>query len=599
MAYCASLGCSRFAWGIACSSCGKSFCAECDRSSSDHGCASNSSSATTSTKPVVTVTKAGKKKPLPFDEVLGQTSKVHVYSNKNDSHFSGERMYVDGIYSGYKWQCVEFARRWLLLTKACQFREVMRASEIWDQNTLVNVETGEEVPVKKCPNGGKEPPVPGSLIIYPYEEKRTPWGHVGIITHVTEDSIGIAEQNLTFSLWHPDQEFGRKVPIQRTPEGGYYLHEEDQPPCLGWMVPEAKERDFSKPLKPLPEFVAEILPGKLRRRAVPETPVELDLSRPSHALFASSAKQIPWSAVYELDERRGTAGVATTNEALRLIDKCVDYMVSTKEHLPSLPAEILQRAFDSWEQYKETEMSIYGRLDFGFDGKVDKLLKVSLDSLSCALLCPLQDAWIKKVLNEDPPFSVSQYKGDVKDAWEDVLKNTGAKMIYFIDTSDNNAQQYNALALYETTQSAGLPCTWLTPNDRISIREDGVFAPDGEKIEVIFKTCPWSSVFLDMQSFKARLLLHPSVFVLEPLWKALIGEDFLQVLKKRNPSNTLLLAEGEEFNIQEPTAGRYPASGVIVIAGHRSASFVKDSIDPSLSDEGPFGPAWFNIHDRT
>jgi glutathionylspermidine synthase len=287
--------------------------------------------------------------------------------------------------------------------------------------------------------------------------------------------------------------------------------------------------------------------------------------------------------------------VAITNEALRLIERTLDQMVATKEHLPALPADILQRACDSWKTHRE--MTVYSRMDFGFDGKTDKLLNVGLDSLSCALICPLQDSWTVKALGQEPPFSLSQYKGDLERTWRAILKETGAKTIYFVATSDNDEQQYNALALYETTTRSGLPCEWLAL-DAITVSADDLRAPDGAKIQLIFKTCPWSSVFSDLGSLRARVLLHRSVLVLEPLWKALLGDDFLSLLHHRNPSSELLLAEGEVFNFQEPSVGRYPALGVVLIGGSRSASLCKDSLDDTLSSQGPFGPLWFDIHDR-
>jgi len=365
---------------------------------------------------------------------------------------------------------------------------------------------------------------------------------------------------------------------------------------LGWMVPETKERDSTVPLKVLPQFISVKHPGKLVRRAVPETFLELDLSLPSHRLYATTqASKIPWSAVYDIDERRGTAGVAVTNEALRLIARCLDHMVSTREHLPDLPEAVLERACASWTTHRDIQ--VYGRLDFGFDGKTDKLLQVDLDSLSCALICPLQDAWTSKVLGKDPPFSLSHYKGDLERTWQEILKGTGANTVYFVDACDNNDQQYNALALFEATEKANIPCQWLTL-DNIHINAEGLVGPSGEKIELIYKTCPWSSVFDDLASLKARVLLHPSVLVLEPLWKALTIGNFMTAMNHKHPSSELLLAHGEEFNFQESTAGRYPSVGTVLIGGDRSASLCKDSHDSTLSNQGPFGPLWFDIHDR-
>jgi len=169
--------------------------------------------------------------------------------------------------------------------------------------------------------------------------------------------------------------------------------------------------------------------------------------------------------------------------------------------------------------------------------------------------------------------------------------------VYFVDACDNNEQQYNALALFEATAKGNIPCEWLTL-DNIRIAADKLVASDGSIIELIYKTCPWSSVFSDLASLKARVLLHPSVLVLEPLWKALVTDQFLSIMKQRTPLSELLLAEGEEFNFQEATAGRFPAVGTVLIGGGRSASLCKDSIDSSLSNQGPFGPLWFDIHDR-
>ncbi|CAF1554843.1 unnamed protein product, partial [Adineta steineri] len=53
---------------------------------------------------------------VPFNTVQGTAStNVHAYSNGDDDFFSVEHHYLHGIFMGFKWQCVEFARRWLLM----------------------------------------------------------------------------------------------------------------------------------------------------------------------------------------------------------------------------------------------------------------------------------------------------------------------------------------------------------------------------------------------------------------------------------------------------------------------------------------------------
>jgi len=50
--------------------------------------------------------------PIPFNKVQGIAStNVHAYSNGHDDFFSVERHYLHGIFMGFKWQCVEFARQ--------------------------------------------------------------------------------------------------------------------------------------------------------------------------------------------------------------------------------------------------------------------------------------------------------------------------------------------------------------------------------------------------------------------------------------------------------------------------------------------------------
>jgi len=70
--------------------------------------------------------------PEPFGTLLGTApGGVAAYSSDYDSaderllpNRSAFRSYRDGIYMGYKWQCVEFARRWMYLNKGWIFDDV-------------------------------------------------------------------------------------------------------------------------------------------------------------------------------------------------------------------------------------------------------------------------------------------------------------------------------------------------------------------------------------------------------------------------------------------------------------------------------------------
>lgn len=197
---------------------------------------------------------------LPFGEALGALHGVTAYSNLDDSFFSGEKHFLHGIYTGYKYQCVEFARRYLLATTACQFEQCFRAAEIFSMKKLVNVETGEDLELVACPNGKtSQKPQPGNILVYPWDEEKMPVGHVAIVAEVGDDWVGIAEQNEESYSWH-GKCYGRKVNLRQEAETGFWIMEETDPEfnqCSGWMyAPAAARRPDSKvPLKPLAQFL--------------------------------------------------------------------------------------------------------------------------------------------------------------------------------------------------------------------------------------------------------------------------------------------------------------------------------------------------------
>ena len=76
---------------------------------------------------------------VPLHEVEGIAStNVPAYSNRKSSIFNIGQHYVHGVYTGFQWQCVEYARRWLLLRKSCTFGDVPCACNIW--NDIPHVE---------------------------------------------------------------------------------------------------------------------------------------------------------------------------------------------------------------------------------------------------------------------------------------------------------------------------------------------------------------------------------------------------------------------------------------------------------------------------
>ena len=192
---------------------------------------------------------------VPFGEIEGTAStNVPAYSSNYTSSSDGGRQRVYGVFTGYRWQCVEFARRWLLMRKTCTFRDVSNAWNMWAGLPYIErVTDGERFRLHPVSNGSLTPPKEDSLLIYS-QGPRTPYGHVAIITKVTSDYVYIAEQNNLFHYWPGD--YARRQRL-RFHNGRYYI--EDPDPLFGWMEIENNDK-----LQPLEEsHIPSILPRYL------------------------------------------------------------------------------------------------------------------------------------------------------------------------------------------------------------------------------------------------------------------------------------------------------------------------------------------------
>ncbi|CAF1130141.1 unnamed protein product [Rotaria sordida] len=187
---------------------------------------------------------------VPYNQVLGiASSNVPAYSNGDDDYFSAESHYVHGIYTGYKWQCVEFARRWLLLRKTCIFRNIRSAADAWHElSTIERVTDGKKFPLIAHSNGSSVMPKKDSFLIYPRDHD-LPFGHIAVITEVGSNYIRIAEQNYRFHRWSGN--YARQITM-KVKDGGYYL--KDYYKISGWM-----EIDENEQLQPLDESSLEII----------------------------------------------------------------------------------------------------------------------------------------------------------------------------------------------------------------------------------------------------------------------------------------------------------------------------------------------------
>ena len=133
-----------------------------------------------------------------FGDKIGTFNGVDAYSNQQDKTNSLDSNYYNGIYTGQKWQCVEFARRYLIINEGITFSDVDSAFEI----PKAQFKTLNGVLVKMS-NDLK----PGSLIIWPKgdekgDEKGLTDGHVAVVSFITPFGVTVVEQNYIDSWFH-------------------------------------------------------------------------------------------------------------------------------------------------------------------------------------------------------------------------------------------------------------------------------------------------------------------------------------------------------------------------------------------------------------
>ncbi|CDK65182.1 Glutathionylspermidine synthase / Glutathionylspermidine amidohydrolase [Klebsiella pneumoniae IS10] len=140
----------------------------------------------------------------PFGTLLGYApGGVAIYSSNysslNPQDYPDDatfRSYIGNEYMGHKWQCVEFARRFLFLTYGFVFTDVGMAYEIFSLRFLREVVNDNILPLQAFANGSRRPPIAGSLLIWQKGGEFKHTGHVAVITQLVGNKVRIAEQNV-------------------------------------------------------------------------------------------------------------------------------------------------------------------------------------------------------------------------------------------------------------------------------------------------------------------------------------------------------------------------------------------------------------------
>jgi hypothetical protein len=153
--------------------------------------------------------------------MIGKANGVVAYSNSKYA----EDSYLYGIYTGIKWECVEYARRYLLMRYGITFHSVNNAYELFDMKYFITLENNV-IPIQIYPNGSNVSPKKDSLLIWGKEWQGT--GHVAVVIDIHSHFISIAEQNIDKPWISPN--ISRILPFYS--HHSYFI---DSPYLLGWI----------------------------------------------------------------------------------------------------------------------------------------------------------------------------------------------------------------------------------------------------------------------------------------------------------------------------------------------------------------------------
>jgi glutathionylspermidine amidase/synthetase len=527
--------------------------------------------------------------PAKFGTLLGiAPGNVPVYSSHYPSADDNElpdresyRSYLDGIFMGYKWQCVEFARRWLYVNRGYIFDEIAMAYDIFALRYAREVASNAPLPLASFRNGNLRRPEPGALLIWSEGGEFVRTGHVAVITEVFDDRVRIVEQNADFVLWQEGQDWARELPASIDAEGRYWVS------CtfpmslvLGWVV----QTDDATHAEPRAVIAPHLL--NLARHTLSGSldASWMDPSKPDEAAYLV-ANGGAWLAGPEEDRQTFFALSESAAKEIRHATNELHCMFMQVTHqvlqedalleLFQLPRSLWPKLRASWNNRKS--QMITGRFDLAVSSSGIKLYEYNADSASCYLEAgKLQGKWFSHQGYAEGDCPGEELHSDLVSAWH---KSASGKLLHILQ-DDVPEESYHALFMKSAAEEAGLRCKVIVGMEGLLLDHEGfVVDNDGERILQVWKTWAWETAIDQLRADAAAgavvgrnekprlsdILLHPQVKVFEPLWTMIpSNKAILPLLWQAFPDNPYLLACGFEPDermkrdgyVTKPIAGR-------------------------------------------
>ncbi|KEG14232.1 trypanothione synthetase [Trypanosoma grayi] len=555
----------------------------------------------------------GARAPLPFGALQGHApGGIPAYSNKHDMFFSGERSIDGNLFCGFKYQCVEFARRWLYERKLLVLPDVNWAVHIFQLKEVHDARTAAPVRCVAVRNGTSVKPIADSLLIYPSEEDNIV-GHVAAITEVGDNWVRIADQNHRFHKW--DGDYAAQLPLKY--ENGVWTIEDPLEDCvlkpLGWVTfPDTPDRTPDEPLV-LHESLHFKTPEKPYLRRITFTPKErksnwLDPTNEAEAQFIRafgtevSRKGENHASYYKMNVELHLDCTRYGTQLHSMFLEATEQVLASDEKLTlGIPEEYWPRIRHSW---KTQPHAITGRFDFAFDEETQqfKCFEYNADSASTLLECGVvQEKWAESVgLADGTTRSSGSYIASrLRLAWE--MTGLTGRVHFLIDNDDE--ERYTAMYVMEKAREEGIDAKLCVLFDEFHFDEKGtVVDSDGIPVTAVWKTWMWETAIGDHREARQQrganwqptpkdkvrlcdILLSPNwdLRVFEPMWKLIpSNKAILPIIYNNHPDHPAVLRASYELTdelrrsgyAKKPIVGRV---GRNVIITEPSGSVVAES----------------------
>jgi glutathionylspermidine synthase len=268
----------------------------------------------------------------------------------------------------------------------------------------------------------------------------------------------------------------------------------------------------------------------------------------------------------------------------------VDRAVADDRILASLaiPPHAFAVVRDSWLR---RDPSLYGRLDFAYDGSGPaKLLEYNADTPTALYETGVfQWLWLEDGLARGRlPAGTDQFNS----VHERLVARFGEIRgpVAFTCLADAAEDRGTVAYLQDCAHQAGL-ATRFVPLDAVSVREDGAFADRlGAALGTLFKLYPWEWAFRD--PFGQRLSATPTRF-LEPPWKAVLSnKGLLAHLWAMEPGHPNLLPAYFEDDPAKAALGTSFVKKPILSREGANVLIMRDGAVVARED-GPYGGEGF------